>query len=111
MEFTKKTLIVRKQFYERLRREAFFNNRLIKDVLDEILEGWCLDNPEEETDPLKMVSFDRAKEDMEKQQITAAMEQTGYNRSEAAKLLNRTRMWLYNKCKEYELEFPLSKKK
>lgn len=113
MEFTKKTFVVRKQFYERLRREAFFNDKYIKDVLDEILEVWCLDNPEPDSESSKRraVSLPQAKAEMEIQQITAAMEKAKYNRSNAAKMLNKTRMWLYNKCKEYELEFPSPKRK
>ena len=48
MEFTKKTIVVRSDYYDRLRREAFYNGKQVKEILDSILKDWIRNNPESE---------------------------------------------------------------
>ena len=108
MEWTKKTIVVRAAYYERLRRDAFFGHREIKNLLDEILAEWIEGNPEKpkgEARPL-----DEGKAEWESEMIKQAMAAVENNREAAADLLGISRMALFNKIKRYGLAFPHSRK-
>lgn len=105
MGFTKRTIVVRDEFYERLRRDGFFDKREIKEILDEILGGWIAEHPELPRRPMAGKLSD-SREQIEIEEIKNAMAQTYNHKSNAAKILGISRMALFNKLKKYGLTFP-----
>jgi DNA-binding NtrC family response regulator len=105
MTFIKKTIVVRESFYEQLRRRAFFGRREIKEILDEILEKWLKDNPEEPHRPMAG-RLDEVKAALEIEQIKDAMDNSRNHRARAAEVLGISRMALNIKCRKYGLTFP-----
>lgn len=105
MTFIKKTIVVRESFYERLRRDSFFNKREIKEILDQILEKWVAENPEEPHRPVAGPLSD-SKAAMEIEQIKNAMANAYNHRERAAEALGISRMALNIKCRKYKLTFP-----
>jgi transcriptional regulator with PAS, ATPase and Fis domain len=108
MSFTKKTITVREEFYERLRRESFFGRREIKEILDEILAAWVQDNPEEPRRPAAG-RLSEVKAAMEVEQIKDAMANANNHRERAAEVLGISRMALFVKFRKYGLTFPAYK--
>jgi len=106
MEFTKKTIVVRAEFYERLQRDAFFQHSEIKVLLDAILRQWIADNPERPHKPVAKLKASRAA--LEVEQIKDAMAAAGNRRADAAAILGISRMMLNKKCRLYGLTFPHS---
>jgi transcriptional regulator with PAS, ATPase and Fis domain len=105
MIFTKKTIMVRDEFYERLRRDAFFQRREIKGVLDEILAAWIAQHPEEPHRPVAG-NLSESKATLEIEEIKNAMDNARNHRERAAAALGITRMSLNVKCRKYSLTFP-----
>lgn len=105
MDFTKKTIMVRDEFYERLRRDAFYQRKEIKGILDEILADWIAQHPEESHRPAAS-KLSESRTAVEIEEIKNAMAQTRNHRSRAAGLLGISRMALFMKMKKYNLEFP-----
>ena len=110
MNFTKKTIMVRDEFYERLRRDSFFGRIEIKEIMDGILEKWIADNPEEPHRPAAG-RLNESKAALEIEQIKDAMANAGNHRERAAEALGIGRMALNIKCRKYKLEFPVYKRK
>lgn len=105
MGYTKKTIMIRDEFYERLRRDAFYQRREIKGILDEILADWIVLHPEEPHRPAAS-KLSESRVTLEIEEIKNAMTQTRNHRSRAAALLGISRMALFMKMKKYNLEFP-----
>ena len=110
MNFTKKTIMVRNEFYERLRRDSFFGRVEIKEIMDGILEKWIAENPEEPHRPLAG-RLDESRASLEIEEIKNAMANAYNHRERAAAALGISRMALHKKCKRYKLEFPACKRK
>ena len=108
MAFIKKTIMVRDEFYERLRRDSFFGRREIKEVLDEILAAWIKGNPEEPHRPAAG-RLDESRAALEIEQIKDAMANAHNHREAAAAALGISRMALFMKFRKYSLTFPLYK--
>lgn len=108
MAWTKKTVIVRAEYYERLRREAFYNRQEIKFYLDMALELWIAANPEKVRG--EAVPLEESRPGWEIDQIKIAMRAADNSRAKAAGLLGISRMSLYNKIQRYGLQFPHSRK-
>ena len=108
MVFTKKTIVVREAYYERLRREAFHRNTEIKELLDAILKAWAEKTPEYLDQPIPMKA---AREDREREAIKSAMLSAHNNREDAARILKISRMNLFNRMKKLGLEFPKARQK
>lgn len=105
MGFTKRTIVVRDEFYERLRRDGFFDRREIKEILDEILANWIAEHPELPRRPMAG-KLSESKEQLEIEEIKNAMAQTYNHRTKAAGILDISRMALFLKLKKYNLTFP-----
>lgn len=105
MTFIKKTIVVREAFYERLRRDSFFSKREIKEILDQILEKWVVENPEEAHRPVAGL-LSESKAALEVEQIKDAMANAWNHRERAAAALGISRMALNIKCRKYNLTFP-----
>jgi transcriptional regulator with PAS, ATPase and Fis domain len=105
MGFTKRTISVRDEFYERLRRDGFFDRREIKEILDGILANWIAEHPEQPRRPMAGKLSD-SRDQIEIEEIKNAMAQTYNHKSNAAKILGISRMALFNKLKKYGLAFP-----
>jgi len=108
MEFTKKTIVVRSDYYDRLKREAFYNGKQVKEILDSILQEWIRSNPESERD--LSGSLEDAKATVEISKIKTAMETTGMNITKASELLGISRVYMHKLIKRHKLKFDRSKK-
>ncbi|MFA5727224.1 MAG: helix-turn-helix domain-containing protein [Saccharofermentanaceae bacterium] len=105
MSFTKKTIMVRDDFYERLRRDSFFGHKEIKEIMDGILASWIQDNPEEPHRPAAG-RLNESRAAFEVERIKDAMANAMNHRERAAKALGISRMALNMKCRKYGLAFP-----
>jgi len=105
MGFTKRTIVVRDEFYERLRRDGFFEKREIKGILDEILANWIAEHPEQPRRPMAG-KLSESREQIEIEEIKNAMAQTYNHRTKSAEILGISRMALFMKMKKYQLTFP-----
>ena len=103
MEYVKKTIIIREAFYERLKREAFYNNSQVKLILDKVLNEWNINNPEQEPEAFKG-SLMEIKEQSMKKAVQEALKQSGGNQSQASKLLNISRVYLSTLIKKYKIQ-------
>jgi transcriptional regulator with PAS, ATPase and Fis domain len=105
MALQKRTIMIRDDFYERLRRDAFFGHKDIKDILDGILADWITEHPEEEHRPAAgKLRENRASFEIE--EIKNAMAQARNHRAKAAEIMEISRMALFMKMKKYNLQFP-----
>jgi transcriptional regulator with PAS, ATPase and Fis domain len=105
MSLHKRTMIVRDEFYERLRRDSFFSKREIKDILDGILADWVAQHPEEPHRPIAG-NLSESKAALEIEEIKNAMANAYNHRERAAAALGITRMAVNVKCRKYGLTFP-----
>lgn len=105
MSFTKKTIAIRDEFYERLRRDSFFGKVEIKQIMDGILAAWIKDNPEAPSRPVAGL-LSESKAALEVEQIKDAMANAWNHRERAAAALGISRMALNIKCRKYNLTFP-----
>ena len=56
--------------------------------------------------PVAGTGLELTREEYERKRILSALEQTNYNKTQAAKLLQITRKTLYNKINRYKLTVP-----
>lgn len=74
-------------------------------MADEIVSPSNEENRSQEaTDPLLTTDLKSLQESNEKQMILKILEETRYNKSKTAKMLNIDRKTLYNKLTKYEIE-------
>jgi len=110
MEFTKKTIVIRDTYYERLRREAFFNKKQIKEVLDDVLKEH-FSRHKETKDPGVQVDLMMIKDNSMIKAIKEALKQTNGNITQASGLLGITKQYLYKLIKKHNIKIEKKDKK
>jgi DNA-binding NtrC family response regulator len=108
--FVTKTIRIREDHYNRLRREAFYQDLKIKDVIEETFTHWIENNQEKK--PIENIEgFDIAKEKalLEKRKTIEALQVTE-NRQAAADLLKISRVYLNKLMNKYKISRDIQKK-
>jgi DNA-binding NtrC family response regulator len=106
--WVKRTVVLREDFAERLRREAFYGRRQMREIVDDALAAWFGTHPERPVLDVRPIAEQAA--DFKVEAVRAAMAANGYNRQAAAQALGISRVQLWRLCEQYGLEFPRGKR-